>query len=57
MLGADHSPSWGLPPVMSGTGVFFAAFVGWEVYAFSGSLNLPDIILRYLLILNEGCVI
>lgn len=46
-------------PCHNHPGVFFwcaETYSGNQAVHVVGSLNLPDIILRYLLILNEGCI-
>ena len=51
----DDGTGWSFPP--NGLGGFTChSNVHSDACTTSGSLNLPDIILRYLLILNEGCI-
>ena len=51
----DDGTNWSFSPNNLG-GFTCHSNVHSDACATSGSLNLPDIILRYLLILNEGCI-
>ena len=59
-LGGERNPSaWASFNGPSNAGCFISYVEGTSSFHSSstvGSLNLPDIILRYLLILNEGCM-